>query len=229
MPACVSSASTTPSPLRAQLGDAEVEHLDHLARCGGGDAGEEEVVRLEVAVNDAFVVRLGERQQRLAADAPGLLDGEATAPLEPGAEGLADEQLHRQEERGLGGRELVGVGIGDLAEVEDGDGVRGREQAHRPRLAAEARLGHGALGAVRAEDLDGHVPAHHLLPGAVHGAHRARADPTQDDEAAGHRGAEERIAVGRQQRFERDEGEAVVATAGDRARRSGSAPGRSPG
>ena len=51
-----------PAPLAEHLGDAEVEHFDDLFgdATGVDHARVEEVVGLEIAVDDAFGVRLGE-------------------------------------------------------------------------------------------------------------------------------------------------------------------------
>ncbi len=201
------------SLLALDLGDPEIQDLADLGFVAAGAAGEKEVIGLEIAVNDALLVGLFEREQGLARDAHGLGDLDARGPLQAGAEGLALEHLHRQVERGAALRELVAVGIGDLAEVEDRDGVRRREEAHRPGLAREAGLGLGVEGAIGAEDLDGDVAADRLLPGAVDRAHRSGADAAGDHEAIGDGDAEEGIPVGL--------GEGTVPGSG-RTRRGGS-------
>src|SRR5690606_22116971 len=113
-------------------------------------AGEEQVVGLEVAMDDPLRVRLRERAERLPHRIDGDGDRETTDPRETLPEALALEQLHRE-------IELAALA---LAEVEDRDGVRRREQAVRPRLAHEASLRGLVDRAIAAEDLDGDLAAH---------------------------------------------------------------------
>ncbi len=111
--------------------------------------------------------------------------GNAPDAAEALAEALALEQLHRQ----------VELAVLALAEVEDGDGVRRREQAVRARLAHEARLGRLVDGAVAAEDLDRDLATHRVLLRAVDGAHRARAELREDGVPALEGAADHRIVA----------------------------------
>jgi hypothetical protein len=92
------------------LGDAEVEDLENLAGFARrSHFGEEQIVGLEIAVNDAFGVRLGQRAQGLQCRVDCVRGAEPRAAGDALAEGFAVEQLHGQ-------IELTGLG---LTEVED--------------------------------------------------------------------------------------------------------------
>ena len=80
----------------AQLGDAEVEHLDALVARDARVVGhEEEVVGLEVAVDDALGVRGAERRRRSArAMSTAARAGSRPTRREPRRQALALEQLH---------------------------------------------------------------------------------------------------------------------------------------
>ena len=84
-------------PRAEHLGDAEVEHLD--AGRAVGARGEEEVGGLEVAVDDAERVRLGERLAGLQHVVDGLGRGEVAALLERPREVAALEVLHHDVRR----------------------------------------------------------------------------------------------------------------------------------
>jgi hypothetical protein len=100
--------------LAGGAGEAEVEDADAAV------AGDEDVVGLEVAVDEAGVVGGGQAGAGLAHDRHDL----APRPrllLEPGAEGLAVDELHGEEH-------AVGVG----ADVVDGDDVGVRQAGRGP-------------------------------------------------------------------------------------------------
>ena len=77
MPCCVSFCSLLGVGRLGARGDAEVEHFDEvgLAR----PVGEDDVVRLQIAVDDALLVRLLER----AADLPQDLERRAPEVIGP--------------------------------------------------------------------------------------------------------------------------------------------------
>ncbi len=74
------------------LGDPEVEHLDDLVFVV---LSEEDIGRLEVAVDEPHVVRAAERLAHVAQHAGGLLEREPPSAAEPRAQVFAFEQLHR--------------------------------------------------------------------------------------------------------------------------------------
>jgi len=97
-------------------------------------------------VNDAVLVRLGERRQHLHADAHGLLFAHRAVGLEVPGEVLPWHVLHGHEERA----------VVELAGVEDLHGVGVRQLRDDARLLKEARL-HALV--------DSGVGAHHLERG----------------------------------------------------------------
>src|SRR5262249_49491539 len=74
-----------------EVGDAEVAELSDAARV------EKDVGRLDVAVDDAAVVRVRERAEDVEREAPHLGGGEVRAAGEPGGERAAGEVLHDEE------------------------------------------------------------------------------------------------------------------------------------
>jgi hypothetical protein len=146
--------------LIADLGDAEVEHLD------AAGLGHEDVVGLEVAVDDALLVgddeRLDHRHHQL--DDAGR--GQALAAGHQLGERRAREELEHHVRL-----------LRDLADLVDDDDV----------LVAAARGGAGLddealgqLGVVRLQDLDRDLAAELGVAGQVHRAHAARADLADD-------------------------------------------------
>ena len=118
----------SPTGCRALAGQAEVEDLDAAV------AGQEDVLGLQVAVDDAFLVRGGQAEGDLAGDLDGAC-GRKRAVVEPLAQRLALEQL------GDGVSEAV-----DGAEVVDGQDVGVGERGDRLRLALEAGERRRVLG-----------------------------------------------------------------------------------
>src|SRR5690606_22643200 len=159
------------------LGDPEVEHL-HDRPGLALDPGEEDVVRLEVAVDDALLVRLRERAEDRADDLDGLVDRRRPLALDPRRQQLSLQQLHREEEVALA---LV------LAEVEHPDRVRVDEQRHRFRFAVEARDGLAIADELLAQHLERDLAPEARLLGPIDGSHAARADALDYAEASGHR------------------------------------------
>ena len=149
-----------------ELRDAEVEHLCALATGHLGVADEEDVLRLEIAVDDAAHVRGAERARDLADDAERVLDAERAA-AHAGVERLAVEHLHDE----------VGAAVGVGAEVEDlhdaGVGDRGRGA----RLVEEAGDDVGAARVLRVEHLDRDPAWQQQVRAEPHFAHAAGTDP----------------------------------------------------
>ena len=141
--------------LVAQLGQAEVQDL-HVAV-----AGDEDVLGLHVAVDDAALVRRGEP----ARDLDRVLDG--LAWREPAGADLPPQRVALEQLRDDVGNPLV------RAHVVDGEHVRVIERAYGLRFLLEAaqalRVGRCRLG----EDLDGDFSPEPRVPGAVDLAHAA--------------------------------------------------------
>src|SRR6185369_12313449 len=145
-----------------QLREAEVQDLDAAV------PRDEQVLRLQVAVDDALVVRGGEavrdlhRVVRRAA-------GRELAAGERRAQRLSLEQLLDDVRRAL-----------RLADVVDGRDVRVVEDAGGLRLLLEAAEAVAILGEGRRKNLDGDVPGETRVPRAVDLSHPARADLAED-------------------------------------------------
>ena len=145
------------------LGEAEVEHLD-LAVGRQLDVG-----GLQVAVDDAVLVRLLERLGDLLRDRDRFVHGDRAA-REAFREVLAGDELHRQEvEGGAVGqrRALESVDVGDVRVVEGGEQLR---------LALEAGEALRILRQLGRQHLDRHVAAELRVAGAGDLAHPARAE-----------------------------------------------------
>ena len=107
------------------LGDPEIDDLRHHPLAF---AAEENVLRLQIAVNQPLLVDQRHRRTHVTQDASRLSQREATLLIQPPPQRLPMQELHHQ----------VGtVGIG--AEVEHLNHVRASEPRQRLRLAQEAR------------------------------------------------------------------------------------------
>jgi hypothetical protein len=123
-------------------------------------ADEEDVVRLQIAVNDASVVRhrepgrdlARERRRRALGHDPGA---------DPGAQALALEQLHHD----------VGAAITGAPEVDQLDHARVPDRCDRARLVEEPSLDRLVREVLGVEDLDGDLVAEHPVLPHVDGGH----------------------------------------------------------
>jgi hypothetical protein len=147
---------------RVLPGEAEVEHLD-LPR-----AEQEHVLGLQVAVDDALLVRRGQPARDLEGDLDGLA-GRQRAVLQALAQRLALQQLHRRVHRALLAAEIV-----DREDV----GVRERSDGLRLPLEAPERV--RVLGEIPREDLDRDLPVEPRVPRAEDDAHPALAELGED-------------------------------------------------
>ncbi len=114
--------------------DAEVEHLDEV--CLPRAIGEDDVLGLQVAMDDALLVRLVERSAHLLHDLERALRRHRSAAFDDLVQGLALDELHRDVERAVRGR----------AKVVELDGVWMLELRDRPALAVKAGEHRGVLG-----------------------------------------------------------------------------------
>src|SRR6185436_11115721 len=145
-----------------RLGEAEVENLGLLA------IGDEDVRRLDVAVQDAARVRGVERVGNLHGEPQQQADGERPA-VDLARQRAAFEQLHRDE-----GAPVVLVYLVDGADVRVVQRGRGARFAQKPfdRL----RVVRAILRQELQRDLAGQL---HVL-GEVYDAHAARAERVED-------------------------------------------------
>src|SRR5205085_3823847 len=162
------------------LGDAEVNDLDPVPAVVAGD---DNVFRLDVAVNDADRVRRFERPASLADDACNALDGHRAVAFQQLAHGRAFDQLHDQEGRVAGGD----------AVIHDVDGVRVADQAGGARLALEAFGDLRVGGELRAQDFDGDLFADADVAGAIDVAHATGAELPFDLVLVGEDRADQRV------------------------------------
>ena len=133
--------------------------------------GDEDVVRLEVAMNEPCVVGCRETRSRARIGGQDLAD--APRPLgEPPPERPPPDELHRDEQL-----------VSERADVVDGDDVGMGEACHRPRLAEETLaklLSRGAERRIGLQDLERDESVEVRVIRFVHRAHRTRADAATD-------------------------------------------------
>ena len=151
-----------------RLGHAEVGH-QRVA------AGEEDVVGLDVAVDDALLVGHGQCVGHVADDAHRLGHGELAHARQLGAERFALDEGHDVEEE-------VALAAGG----QEGDDVRVLQPRRQAHLALEA-LDADGRGGFRREDLHHHLALDLHLFGEEDAAHPAAAELAQDEVAGADR------------------------------------------
>ena len=161
---------------RAGPGDAEVRHLDDAL---GVD---DDVVRLDVAVDDAVAVRVAQRREDLAR----VRDRDRNR-----AEAARADQLLQRASLDVLHDDVVRAVV--LAAVEDRDDVRVREPRRVRRLAPEALDELVVVRVARVQHLDRDPSAELLVLGQVHVGHAAAAELARDAVAAGEEGAGEGV------------------------------------
>jgi hypothetical protein len=150
-----------------QLGDAEIEDLHQGLRAAV--SSEEHVVGLEIAVDDARLMRAGHRAAHPGEDLRDLLEGELRRAPQTRAERLSLEELHHDE----GGVLLHAV-------VDDLHHVGAAKRRGGARLAQEPRPLRVALGETRIEQLDRDRGAQTELLSAPHRPHAPLSDEGED-------------------------------------------------
>ena len=152
--------------LAGHLGQAEVENLDRRLV---SLAGEHQVARLDVAVDEPFLMGVLEPERRLMDEIAGV--GYRQRPL--GLDHLGQVEtfdvLHREDDALA--QSDGGIGRDDVRVAELGDG---------PDLAEEAFEHAGAFHDLPAHHLEHLVPAHQLVVGEVDNAHAAPAELSLD-------------------------------------------------
>ena len=151
---------------RCVFGEAEVEDLDQTL---GGD---HHVVRLEIAVDDPFLVRRGEAMGDLRRDRNQPAQ-RGKSLFDPRREAPAEDELHRDV-----GEALV------LADLVNGDDVRMVQGRGGARLLSEAQIVLRTLVEALGEQLDRDDAPEGRVARAVEPAHAAGAELAQDLEAA---------------------------------------------
>lgn len=163
-------------------GEPEVEQLEPSA------AGQHQVGRLEIAVDDAGTVGRLQGRSELGGDGDDLGEGhgrDLVRPVEPLLERLPLVQRHDEE-----GAPLVLAHLLDLRDVRVVQGDRG------PGLAAEAVLVASRPSPipqlVPGEELESHLAAGLLIESAIDHAHATAAEQAEDTEMR-HGGVEQRV------------------------------------
>jgi hypothetical protein len=155
-----------------QLGDTEIQHLHEVGIVGV--IAQEDVLRLDVAVNHALLVRRAQRRRHLAKDAHRGRLVEGARALQARGQRLAFEQLHHD-----------AVVVRELPEVGDLDDVGVADVVHEPCFGEEARDRLLVLGDVRVQDLDRRLAADQRMAGQVDLPH-----PTFPEQGGDHVGAD---------------------------------------
>ena len=146
---------------RLHLGQAEVEQLDVAV------AGDHHVLRLQIAMDHAALVRAGQHVGHLRRDAQSFLQRNR-ALQDRRSKRLTLDHLHGDV-----------CDVVDAADVVDGHDVRMIERRGRARFLLEAaeqlRAGH-----IRRKNLDGHVAIELRIAGLIDLAHTTGADRRHD-------------------------------------------------
>jgi hypothetical protein len=137
-------------------GQAEIEDLDEVGHAAA--SVQQDVGRLDVAVDQADGMGLGQRAADLDQDVDDPALGLGAVALDEGLEVEPVEVLHR----------VIEDPLGRAAVIVDGDGVGVVEPAGQLHLALEAGDGE-VVGLLGAEQLDGGGAAEHGMVGAVDG------------------------------------------------------------
>ena len=155
-------------PARLHLRDAEIEHL-HEGRTADR-VREEEVLGLQIAMDDAERMRLGERFARLDDVVHDVADRQRRLLVDEGAQGRAAQELHHH----------VRCAVGERTDVDDACDVLAPEAHDGAGFAEEALERLAAAERVRTHELDGHdLPELHVL-GSDDDTHTARPDHAVD-------------------------------------------------
>ncbi len=144
------------------LGQTEVEHFYLAVRL------QLHVGRLQVAVDDALLVRLLEPLCDLSRDRERLFERQRPAG-DAGGEVFALDVLHRQEPHVL-----------ELVDAVDGGDVAVIERGQQLGLAFEPRQPRRILGDAGGQRLDGDLAAQGPIRGPPHHAHAAFTDPRRE-------------------------------------------------
>ena len=144
-----------------QLGQAEVQNLDAVVM------GDENVLRLQVAMDDAFFVRRGQTAGDLNRVVDRLARGDRTV-CHPGAKLVAFDELGDD----IGHPRAVGRTGADVVDDQD---VRMVERGGGACLLLEPLQSPGVAGQGTGQDLDGDVAVQARVPRPIHFAHAANA------------------------------------------------------
>ena len=161
-----------------QLGDAEIDQLDEVGAAIPVD--EEDIVRLEVAVDDSPLVRRLQRPAALQEDGSRPPERERHSGLHERLQRPAVQELHH---------EVMAPAVGDV-EIEDVDDVVVADDVHGLRFVEEALDDPLVRIEAGMEHLDRHLRADGGVLAHVDGAHSPFAEQLDDapraDDASDH-------------------------------------------
>ena len=145
---------------------------------------EEDVLGLDVAVDDAAVVRVAERVGDLVGNAKDVGDRQRSVARQPVAEGLALDERHDVEDKPV-----------DLARIEEREDIRVAEVGRGGDLAQEAFVAERG-GEFGAEDLHRDLAVVLEVLGEVHGGHPTGTEFPFDAVPVSERGGEVQVHGG---------------------------------
>src|SRR5262249_41901755 len=152
--------------------DPEVEQLRPLADVR--IRNEDDVIRLEIAVDDALLVRGRERTRDAACDLRGLVRRQSAARRDAIRERFAFEELHDKE----------GAAIYGMPEVEDFDDAGMLDRTRGFRFIDKPLHELGAGHQIAAQQLYRGAATEHVVGRAIHGTHAAAAELAVESVAA---------------------------------------------
>jgi hypothetical protein len=152
-------------------------------------SGDEDVVRLEIAMHDALRVRCTEGGQNFHHEARQRSGCQTTTLGEEIGEHLPIQELHDD----------VRPAVGQPVQIQDVDDALVPDQVDRPGLGKEPLDQLGAVGAVVREDLDSDAAADRRVDPFVDAAHPTHTDHLRDPVGPEH-GAEQWILAASHQR-----------------------------
>ncbi len=173
MPGCCVSARIFASP--------KSTHFDEVA--ARAHRLQDDVFRLEIAVDDVLVVRLGQRRQRLAQHVDDSPEGQRSVFVRGAREVAPAQELHHQ----------VELAVGRVSEVDDAHGVRVIQLACGAGLRDEPGGRVLLPHQMGVDDLHRDGASEGGLLGAIDAPHTADADELEDKIAARKRASDERI------------------------------------
>jgi hypothetical protein len=146
-------------PRVAETGDAEIENLQHTV------AVQHDVGRLDIAMNDAGVVRVGKAGTQILDHRQAPRHRQRRPLTEHMREGFPGDVLHRHERT-----------TRVFADVEDDDDVRVAETGDRASLANEAFAQRRVVLEIVFEQLDRHQTIEMRIAREIESTHPARAE-----------------------------------------------------
>jgi hypothetical protein len=159
------------SPEPVQRAAAEIAVLDQaeVRELGPAIVGQENVCRLDVAMDETGLVGSGQSAANIGDDGGGPLPGKSAIRLQNSQSAAPADQFHDQE-----------VGIVVLGDIEDFHQVGMIELGGRPRFPEKTLQDSRIAGHAFGNQFQGHSPWHYEILGFINHPHAAFAEPAQD-------------------------------------------------